>query len=74
MYGRGQVIELEISAFAFGGNADVTVPGLSGQISSTSTDGSCGVSRGLCPQSTPCCSQYGWCGSTDAYCVCLLVK
>jgi hypothetical protein len=34
-----------------------------------SPDNSCGGTTGyICPSSLPCCSQYGWCGSTDDYC------
>jgi len=32
-----------------------------------STDGRCGVGRGMCPNSK-CCSKYGYCGITDEYC------
>jgi hypothetical protein len=36
---------------------------------SISPDMTCGGSAGYtCPGSDPCCSQYGWCGSTDGYC------
>jgi peptidoglycan/xylan/chitin deacetylase (PgdA/CDA1 family) len=34
-----------------------------------SPDGSCGPANGYtCPGSSPCCSQWGWCGSGNAYC------
>jgi len=33
----------------------------------TSTNGRCGEENGICPNSK-CCSKYGWCGTTDAYC------
>ncbi len=33
----------------------------------TSVDGKCGEDYGTCP-SGQCCSKYGWCGKTDAYC------
>ena len=33
-----------------------------------SPDGSCGGTNGyICPSGN-CCSQYGWCGTTSAYC------
>ncbi|KAL1968105.1 hypothetical protein VTN77DRAFT_2235 [Rasamsonia byssochlamydoides] len=33
----------------------------------TSTDGTCGIDKGKCPDGY-CCSQYGNCGTTDDYC------
>jgi hypothetical protein len=33
----------------------------------TSVSGRCGYHYGSCPDGL-CCSKYGWCGSTDAYC------
>ena len=34
-----------------------------------SPDASCGPANGYtCPNYAPCCSQWGWCGSTAAYC------
>lgn len=34
-----------------------------------SPDASCGPAKGYtCPSYAPCCSQWGWCGSTAAYC------
>lgn len=34
-------------------------------------DGSCGTSHSgyTCPSDNPCCSQYGFCGATDAHCL-----
>jgi len=34
---------------------------------SISTNGKCGIEDGKCP-SGECCSKYGWCGTSDAYC------
>ena len=44
--------------------------GASGVRFAFSSDGSCGPTNGggTCPTGSGCCSQYGWCGKTPAYC------
>ena len=48
------------------------IPLNASKFAQVSSNNSCGFQDGnstVCPKALPCCSQYGWCGTTDAYCV-----